>query len=107
MKKFFKVLGIIVLVLIVAVVGLIAYIKTALPNVGEAEEVKIEYTPERIARGEYLANAVNICMDCHSTRDWSKFSGPLVEGTLGKGGERFDQKVGMPGVYLSRNITPE
>jgi hypothetical protein len=45
-------------------------------------------------------------MDCHSTRDWSKFSGPLVEGTLGQGGERFDQTVGMPGVVYSKNITP-
>jgi cytochrome c2 len=45
-------------------------------------------------------------MDCHSTRDWSKFSGPVVPGTIGKGGERFDQTMGFPGVYYSRNITP-
>jgi hypothetical protein len=45
-------------------------------------------------------------MDCHSTRDWSKFSGPVMEGTHGKGGERFDQSMGFPGIYYSRNITP-
>ena len=45
-------------------------------------------------------------MDCHSTRDWSKFSGPLTPGTLGKGGDLFDQKFTFPGAYYSRNITP-
>ncbi len=45
-------------------------------------------------------------MDCHSTRDWSKFSGPLKPGTLGQGGERFDHSMGLPGVFYSKNITP-
>ena len=45
-------------------------------------------------------------MDCHSKRDWSQFSGPLVKGTLGQGGERFDQRSGLPGVFVSKNITP-
>ena len=45
-------------------------------------------------------------MDCHSKRDYSKFSGPLTEGTLGIGGDRFDQTLGMPGVLFARNITP-
>lgn len=107
MKKLFKFLGILVLIFLVIIVGALTYVKVALPNVGEAEDVKIEYTPERIARGAYMANSVNVCMDCHSTRDWSKFSGPLQEGTLGKGGERFDQTVGLPGVFYSKNITPE
>ncbi|HEY3406364.1 MAG TPA: c-type cytochrome [Ohtaekwangia sp.] len=106
MKKFLKVLGIMVMIIMVAVSALLVYIKTALPDVGEAEDIKIEYTAERIARGEYLANSVNVCMDCHSTRDWSKFSGPLVEGTFGQGGDRFDQSVGMPGVFYAKNITP-
>jgi hypothetical protein len=29
-----------------------------------------------------------------------------VEGTLGKGGELFDQEMGFPGKYLSKNLTP-
>lgn len=82
------------------------YLKTALPDVDEAKDITIEGTPEQIARGEYLANCVAVCMDCHSTRDWSKFSGPLVEGTLGKGGEKFGREFGFPGEYYARNITP-
>jgi len=106
MKKVLKIAGYVLLVLVVAVAGLLTYVKTALPNVGDAENITIEYTPERIAHGKYLATNVSVCMDCHSTRDITKFSGPLVEGTLGKGGQRFDQTVGMPGVFFSKNITP-
>jgi hypothetical protein len=107
MKKLFKFLGYLSLGVIILAGSGLAYIKTALPDVGAAEEIKIDYTPERIERGAYLANHVTVCMDCHSTRDWSKFSGPLTEGTLGKGGERFDQKMQLPGVFYSKNITPE
>ncbi len=93
-------------VVVLAVSGLLTYVKAALPNVGPAPDLKVEITPERVARGSYLANTVLVCMDCHSGRDWTKFSGPIAEGTLGKGGEQFDQKFGFPGVYYSRNITP-
>src|SRR5688572_5474332 len=106
MKKVFKIVGYLILVIGVAVGALLTYIMVALPNVGEAEDLKIDYTAERIARGKYLAHSVTVCMDCHSARDWTKFSGPLTEGTLGQGGERFDQTFGFPGAYISRNITP-
>ena len=107
MKKFLKFLVYIVLILVVLVGALLTYVKTALPDVGAPEDITVERTPERIERGRYLAHSVSICMDCHSTRDWTKFSGPLTEGTLGKGGDRFDQSVGMPGVFFAKNITPE
>ena len=106
MKKALKYVGWFLAGVVVLIAGLLIYVKAALPDVGEPEEITIEYTQERIERGKYLANHVNVCMDCHSTRDWSRFSGPLKEGTLGRGGEKFDQAVGMPGVYYSRNITP-
>ncbi len=106
MKKVFRILGYILLFIIVAVAGLLIYVKAALPNVGPAPDMKIDYTAQRIERGRYLANSVTACMDCHSTRDWSKFAGPLIPGTLGKGGERFDQKAGFPGIFYSRNVTP-
>jgi hypothetical protein len=106
MKKLFKILGYLVIVIVIAVAGLITYVKTALPNVGAATDLKVEKTPARIERGRYLANNVTMCINCHSERDWSKFAGPVVESTIGRGGERFDQKVGLPGVYISKNITP-
>jgi mono/diheme cytochrome c family protein len=106
MKKLLKFLGYTLVFVIVAVVALLTFVRFVLPNVGDAEELKIDYTQERIERGRYLANAVNLCMDCHGERDWSKFSGPPIPGTFGKGGDRFDQTVGFPGVFYAKNITP-
>jgi hypothetical protein len=62
-----------------------------------------------VERGEYLALHVTPCMDCHSQRDWTKFSGPIVPGTEGMGGEVFDQKLiaGFPGAIYAKNITPD
>ncbi len=107
MKKLLRILGYLLLLIVVLAGALLTYVKTALPDVGEAEDIKVDLTNERIERGRYLANSVTVCMDCHSVRDWSKFSGPLTEGTLGQGGDRFDQSIGMPGVFYARNITPE
>jgi hypothetical protein len=110
MKRPFKIVLYVFLCLIVLVVvavgALIGYAKLALPNVGEAEEITIERTPERIERGKYLAHSVTLCMDCHAIRDWSKFSGPPTPGTLGQGGDRFDQNAGLPGLFYAKNITP-
>lgn len=106
MKKIIKVFAYGLLVLIIAVAGLLAYIKTFLPNVGPAPDINVERSAENIVRGKYLANHVMLCMDCHSTRDWSRFSGPLVPGTEGMGGEVFDQTLGFPGRYVAPNITP-
>ncbi|PWT97506.1 MAG: cytochrome C [Bacteroidetes bacterium] len=106
MKKFLKIAAITVSVLILAVAGLASYVKLALPNVGPAPDIKIDATAQRIAHGDYLANHVLVCMDCHSTRNWNEFSGPPIEGTRGKGGDVFDKRIGMPGTYYAANITP-
>lgn len=104
-KKLLKVvIGLLVLAIIV-LGGLIAYAVYFLPNV-PLEEVKIEYTHERIKRGEYLVKTVTQCLDCHSERDWDRFSGPIKPGTEGAGGERFDQSSGFPGSYTATNLTP-
>lgn len=105
MNKLLKYVGYFLAIIVFAIAGLLSYVKFALPDVGEAEDLKIDYTQERIERGRYLANTVSVCMDCHSKRDWSKFSGPITEGTLGMGGDRFDQSIGIPGVFYAKNIT--
>lgn len=106
MKKFLRILGILVLVLLIVIVGAITYITQALPNIDAPTDLKVEVTPERVERGAYLANSVCVCMDCHSTRDWNAFAAPLVGGTLGKGGEKFDRTMNFPGEFYSKNITP-
>lgn len=103
--KALKFAGFVIAFLIFLVVCVISYVKLALPDIDKPEDLTVPITPEVVSRGEYLANTVTVCMDCHSTRDWSRFSGPLVDNTLGKGGEVFDQKFGFPGVFTSKNIT--
>ena len=90
----------------IALAGIIVYVKFFLPDVQADEYLKVEVTPERIERGEYLANHVAVCMDCHSSRDWSRYSAPLMPGTLGKGGEYFGPEMGFPGKFYARNLTP-
>lgn len=106
MKKLFKWVLITVLVFVILIVLGLSYISMFKPDVGKAPDLKVEVTPERVKRGEYIANCVAVCMDCHSTRNWNAFSAPMTPGTTGCGGERFDKTMGFPGVYYSRNLTP-
>ncbi len=106
MKKILRTVLVIFLVLIAAVFAIAVYVKTALPNVGAAPDIKVLITPERVARGEYLANHVTICMDCHSQRNWNMYAGPIKEGSFGGGGEKFGKDGGFPGTLYSKNITP-
>jgi mono/diheme cytochrome c family protein len=106
MKKFLKWAAYVVIALVLIIVAGISYITLALPNVGQPEAIKIDATPQRIARGKYLANNVTLCMDCHSARSWDKFAGPSDSAVLGAGGEKFDASAGFPGTVYSPNITP-
>jgi mono/diheme cytochrome c family protein len=103
MKKLFWIIPLIMLTLILIFV---LYLKLALPNVGKAPEITIEMTPDRLARGEYLANSVMGCVDCHSQRDFTKFSGPLTGVPYAGGGEEFTVKQGAPGNFYAPNLTP-
>ncbi|RNI23459.1 c-type cytochrome [Rufibacter latericius] len=106
MKKAKKIILLGVGSLLFVVLSALAYVKLALPNVGEAPDLKIGATEERLARGKYLAHHVMSCIGCHSERDWTKFAAPLKEGTWGKGGEEFPKELGFPGTFYAPNITP-
>jgi mono/diheme cytochrome c family protein len=106
MKKLFKILLFIFSGIFLLLIGALTYMKIALPDVGPAPEMKVDMSQERIERGKYLANYVSVCMDCHSGRNWNKFAGPMIEGTLGGGGEEFSQKFGFPGRFYAQNISP-
>lgn len=66
-------------------------------------EEKIEGTPERIARGNYLVNSITMCGACHTPRiggNW--LGGERTDAFLG-GGSRFDDrtagyKVAVPNI---------
>ena len=68
--------------------------------------MKIEITPVRQARGEYLARHVLGCISCHTRRNWKQFGAPLA-GPDGSGGICFTPEMGFPGTVCSSNITSD
>lgn len=104
--KIVKVLAIIIgcLLLIVVISG--TYINYAFPSVNETPVVNLKIAGVSLERGQYLAHHVAVCMDCHSKRDWSVFSGPMVSGSEGMGGEKFSREAGFPGEIYAPNLTP-
>ncbi|MDR3697845.1 cytochrome C [Mucilaginibacter sp.] len=106
MKKFKKALLYAVIFVVLAVVSVVSYVTLALPDVGKPENITVALTPQRIARGQYLANHVCLCIDCHSQRDWSKPIGDIPPGHFGSGGDDIDISEGVPGDIYIPNITP-
>jgi mono/diheme cytochrome c family protein len=106
MKTFLKVVGGIVLVLLLLVGGLLIFLSMKKPASRPPSAEKIEATPHRLARGEYLVNHVVGCLDCHSGR-LESYGLPIKPGTEGQGGFVFDKNLGFPGVVAAQNLTPD
>src|SRR5690625_7514188 len=104
MKKLLKIMLRVLRAFILLIILILRWIMSTKPNIGPPENMSIEITPERVERGEYLANHVMLCMDCHGKRDFSLFSGPPVPATEGAGGVRFDHSMGCPGTFVANNI---
>lgn len=69
-----------------------------------APDLKVEITPERVKRGEYLANHVTACIHCHSPLTEQHLPKPGLEGA---GGRLFGREDGLPGDIYSTNLTPD
>ncbi|MBV8476674.1 MAG: c-type cytochrome [Acidobacteria bacterium] len=76
------------------------------PRVRRVTPRKIQSTPERLARGEYLVRNVVDCMACHAEHDWTAHDAPLLPNTLGAGQDMNILK-GFPGKVYAPNITPD
>lgn len=94
-----------VAVLVLAVSGLAGFVVLARPLSRPALEVTANPTPERLARGEYLAFTTG-CLDCHSKRDFTRYAGPPVK-PFGAHADGFDKGVGVPGVVYPPNLTSD
>lgn len=106
MKKLIKISLFTVAFLVLFAAAFYIYMLKAYPKINPPQDIKISATPEMLKRGEYLFNNVCGCADCHSTRDYSKYAGPLTAGTTGKGGFEFSEELGLPGKFYAKNITP-
>ncbi|HEY6906867.1 MAG TPA: c-type cytochrome [Ignavibacteriaceae bacterium] len=103
-NRFRKFLLLFFLFIVVVLIGGYIYFNLTYPKTLPAVEIKFDATEERIARGDYLVNHVTVCLSCHSQRDWSIYSGPIIPGTEGMGGQKFED--GVPGTLYAGNITP-
>ncbi len=80
---------------LVAVVSLIGLVKFYMPRNIPVPDLKVEGTPEQVARGKYLA--VSFCTGCHSADNELPLTGGM---DLGK-----DFPVAL-GSFVSANLTP-
>ncbi|MDA0205430.1 MAG: c-type cytochrome [Acidobacteria bacterium] len=76
------------------------------PQMRELKNLRVDSTPERIARGEYLANNLLSCVHCHTQRDRDDYSLPAV-GPAFAGGDCLDETWGFPGKMCTPNITSD
>lgn len=97
MKKFLRVLLILVAVIIVAGVGFATFITLrGIPSVEPQamDNIKVELTPERMERGEKLANV--LCGNCHANLETGAYTGREMK----EAGDQF-------GFLYSQNITSD
>lgn len=106
MKNIIRYLLYIVVTAVIIVVAALGYVSFFLPDVGDAPNMKVEITPEKVERGKYLSYHVMMCADCHSQRNFSIYAAPPKPGTEFAGGDIFDQSLGFPGRFVASNITP-
>jgi mono/diheme cytochrome c family protein len=109
MKKFFKILGwFLVVVIVLAVVG-ITFTISWRPFIGPRARAlttrTFDRTPERLARGKYLAEHVSGCMECHTPHDWSTRESTADNARLGAGSD-IPMKD-LPGRIFAPNLTPD
>ncbi len=109
MKKFAKILGWALLVIVVlAAVGItftIGWRPFLGPRARTTTARTFDRTPERLARGKYIAESLSGCMECHTPHDWSSRGSAMAGGNLGAG-EEIPQKD-LPGKIIAPNITPD
>jgi hypothetical protein len=91
--------------LALAASGFAAFVYGARPLMRPPKNITASATPDRLARGEYLAFTTG-CIDCHSARDFKRYAGP-PKPPLGAHGDCFDKGVGVPGVVCPPNLTSD
>jgi len=107
-KLILKILAGLILLVVVLAAGGLAWLRYGFPKVSPPDqELVIERTPERLARGEYLAVNVMDCFGCHSPKVMNQYTFPAPAGKLGAGGFRIPAEWGIfPGDLNTPNITP-
>jgi hypothetical protein len=103
--KILKWLGIAVGLVVLLVAGGIGFLAVKAPASRPAMDVKVEATPELVARGEYIVRHRTPCFSCHAQPDESIWGVPAKPGTEGLG-QCFPPDPDFPGRLCAANITP-
>jgi len=74
------------------------------PKARALTERHFESTPDRLAHGKYLVEAVTGCLGCHSPADLRKAGTPPLEGKIGAGSPWPDKQLPW---LVAPNITPD
>ena len=101
-----KILLFVVLFVLAAVIGVPAYLYGLYPKMRPAAQMTAPTTPEAVARGRYLAEAMTGCVACHSPIDESR-PGDFPQPGLEYAGRVFPADAGFPGTIVAPNITPD
>jgi len=105
--KILKVLVGALIAVLVLLGGAVGWLAVREPAMRPASAERVDRTPERLARGKYLAENVAGCMECHSEHRDDLYTWPSKPETYGQGGLPFDERLGIPGVVCAQNITPD
>jgi mono/diheme cytochrome c family protein len=109
MKKLVKILLLSVVVLVIILGAAVSLTVGWRPFLGPKTRPltarKFESTPQRLARGSYLATAVSGCSFCHSEHDWSQKTTPILPGREAAG-ELLPFRP-LPGRVVAPNLTPD
>jgi len=87
-RRWGKILGTTVIILLIlsslAITFTIGWRPIIGPRTRALTDRKIEATPARLARGQYLVDSVMGCVGCHSDQDFSKPGAPPVANRRGR-----------------------
>jgi Cytochrome c len=109
MKKLGKILligaGVLCVVLIVAINFTIGWRPFIGPKKRAVTNRQFERTPQRVARGRYLAEGLLGCVTCHSPKDWTQHGAPTQPG-MDLAGQSLPIPD-FPGSIVAPNLTPD
>jgi len=107
MRKLLRVLVALLLAAVVLAGAGVTYLYVRKPAQSPPAAIKVAMTPERIARGAYIFTSIADCDGCHSQRDFSLVGAPVVASGRGRGMVLSDWNIGLPGVVVAPNLTPD
>lgn len=93
--------------LLVLVLLAISIIFLVFPRVSAATDLKVEATPELVARGDYLFNHGLACIGCHTPElEPHRFSRVFDKARIGAGRHMGGPTEGFPAEVYAPNLTP-